>query len=201
MEEKIFLENIERNKKFIGIIHRVYLTQLKNARIIKAFTKTKAEVRGGGKKPWRQKGTGNARAGSIRSPLFVGGGVIFGPKFRECSKKINKKEKKLAILAALYLKKSHFIFIEDDYFMDLSSFKTKLFIKKIIESNINPDEKTLIILPKIEKNLQLAVKNLKNIQITTINCLNLKQLLYTKNILLSKLSLKTISQIYGKQYV
>ena len=77
METTIFLENVERKKKAIGIIHRVYLTQIKNARVITAFTKTKSEVRGGGRKPWRQKGTGNARAGSTRSPLFVGGGSYF----------------------------------------------------------------------------------------------------------------------------
>ena len=109
MEEKLFLENLERKKKAIGLIHRVYLTNLKNSRSHTAFTKTKSEVRGGGKKPWRQKGTGNARAGSTRSPLFVGGGVIFGPKPHLVSKKINKKENRLAILSAFYLRKKDFI--------------------------------------------------------------------------------------------
>ena len=90
METKIFLENLERKKKAIGLIHRVYLTQLKNARKYTASTKTKSEVRGGGRKPWKQKGTGRARAGSSRSPLFVGGGITFGPRPRIVSKKINK---------------------------------------------------------------------------------------------------------------
>ena len=97
METKIFLDNPERKKKAIGLIHRAYLTQLKNARNYTASTKTRSEVRGGGRKPWKQKGTGNARAGSRRSPLFVGGGVSFGPKPRIVSKKINKKERRLAI--------------------------------------------------------------------------------------------------------
>ena len=85
METKIFLENSERKKKAIGLIHRVYLTQIKNARKYTASTKTKSEVRGGGRKPWKQKGTGRARAGSSRSPLWVGGGVSFGPRPRVVS--------------------------------------------------------------------------------------------------------------------
>ena len=90
MENNIFLENLENKidkKNAIGLIHRVYLTQLKNARQHLSSTKTKSEVRGGGRKPWKQKGTGNARAGSRRSPLWVGGGVSFGPKPRLVSKK------------------------------------------------------------------------------------------------------------------
>ena len=84
-----FLESSEEKKKAIGLIHRVYVTQLKNSRSYNAYTKTKSEVRGGGRKPWKQKGTGRARAGSLRSPLFVGGGVSFGPKPKIVNKKIN----------------------------------------------------------------------------------------------------------------
>ena len=91
METKIFLANSDRKKKAIGLIHRVYLTQIKNARKYTASTKTKSEVRGGGRKPWKQKGTGRARAGSSRSPLWVGGGVSFGPRPRVVSKKLIKK--------------------------------------------------------------------------------------------------------------
>jgi len=201
METTIFLENVERKKKAIGIIHRVYLTQIKNARVIKAFTKTKSEVRGGGRKPWRQKGTGNARAGSTRSPLFVGGGVIFGPKPRTCSKKINKKERRLAILSALYLKKKSFIFVEDSYFSELSILKTKLFLEKLTLNGLNQNEKTLILLPKPDRSIWLASRNLSNIDVTTINCLNLQQLLTIKNVLLSRSSLDIINKTYGKQYI
>jgi large subunit ribosomal protein L4 len=116
MEEKIFFNNLERKKKAIGLIHKVYLSQLKTKRKYTASTKTKSEVRGGGKKPWRQKGTGNARAGSTRSPLWVGGGVSFGPKPRIVNKKINKKERRLAILSAFYLKKKECIFLEENFF-------------------------------------------------------------------------------------
>ena len=114
--EKIFVNDTEKKKKAIGLIHRVYLTQLKNSRGYLASTKTKSEVRGGGRKPWKQKGTGRARAGSSRSPLWRGGGVSFGPKPRLVSKKVNKKERRLAILSALYLKKQQFIFVNEIVF-------------------------------------------------------------------------------------
>ena len=100
----MLLASEQKKIKRIGLIHRIFLTELKNRRRHTASTKTKSEVRGGGRKPWRQKGTGNARAGSIRSPLWVGGGVSFGPRPHLVSKKINKKEKRLGILAALSLK-------------------------------------------------------------------------------------------------
>jgi large subunit ribosomal protein L4 len=137
IEAKIFIENLDptlnRKKRAIGLIHRVYLTQLKNARKHTASTKTRSEVRGGGRKPWKQKGTGNARAGSTRSPLFVGGGVIFGPRPRIVSKKINKKERRLAILSALYLKKQQFVFTNETVFTDFNEVKTKniMFMFKI----------------------------------------------------------------------
>jgi large subunit ribosomal protein L4 len=123
--DKIFEDNPEKKKKAIGLIHRAYLTQLKNSRKYLASTKTKSEVRGGGKKPWKQKGTGNARAGSSRSPLWKGGGVSFGPKPRTVSKKINKKERRLAILSALYLKKQQFIFVDNNSFNEFTGVKTK----------------------------------------------------------------------------
>lgn len=131
----------------------------------------------------------------------MGGGVIFGPKPRVCSKKINKKERRLAILSALYLKKKNFIFAADTYFSELSLQKTKLFLEKLTTSGINPEEKTLILLPKTDRAIWLASRNLKNIEVTTINCLNLQQLLTVKNILLSKSSLEIINQTYGKQYI
>ena len=123
----IFTDNVEKKKRSIGLIHRAYLTQIKNSRKYLASTKTKSEIRGGGKKPWKQKGTGNARAGSSRSPLWKGGGVSFGPKPRVVNKKINKKERRLAILSALYLKKQQFIFVDD--FSLNANIKTKSITK------------------------------------------------------------------------
>ena len=200
METKIFLENSERKKKAIGLIHRVYLTQIKNARKYTASTKTKSEVRGGGRKPWKQKGTGRARAGSSRSPLWVGGGVSFGPRPRVVSKKINKKERRLAILSALYLKKKEFLFVEDAIFNKSEITKTKHIIKTLNELNLRSDSKVLILLPAPNRKLWLATRNLKNIDLTVATCLNIKQLLKTNHIVLSKASLELINSTYGKQY-
>jgi large subunit ribosomal protein L4 len=200
METKIFLENSERKKKAIGLIHRVYLTQIKNARKYTASTKTKSEVRGGGRKPWKQKGTGRARAGSSRSPLWVGGGVSFGPRPRVVSKKINKKERRLAILSALYLKKKEFLFVEDTLFSNVALTKTKQIIKTLNELNLRSDSKILIILPAPNQKLWLATRNLRNIDLTVATCLNIKQLLNTNHIVLSNSSLELINSTYGKQY-
>lgn len=200
MESKIFLENDQRKKKAIGLIHRVYLTQLINARKYTASTKTKSEVRGGGRKPWRQKGTGQARAGSIRSPLFVGGGVIFGPKPRLVSKKINKKERRLAILSALYLKKNQWKFIEENQLNSFNVVKTKQICNFLTSLNINSTSKVLFILPKPNKIFWLSSRNLKNIEISTASCINLKQLLKASHIILTKMSLEIINSTFGKQY-
>ena len=200
METKIFLENLERKKKAIGLIHRVYLTQLKNGRKYTASTKTKSEVRGGGRKPWKQKGTGNARAGSSRSPLWVGGGVTFGPKPRIVFKKINKKERRLAILSALYLKKKEFLFVDETLFNTSTITKTKEFLSVLKNLNLNADAKILVVLSTANKQLWLATRNLKNIDLTVASCLNIKQLLNTNHIVLSNSTLELIHSTYGKQY-
>jgi large subunit ribosomal protein L4 len=200
IEEKIFLQKNERKKRAVGLIHRIYLTQLKNRRKHTASTKTKSEVSGGGRKPWKQKGTGQARAGSIRSPLWVGGGVIFGPKPHKVSKKANKKERRLAILSALYLKKNQFIFVEEKMFEDFKTIKTKNICELLSNINFTLDKKVLIIISKPNKNFYLATRNLKNIQITTAACLNIEQLLHSNNIILSNTSLELINSTYGKIY-
>jgi len=200
METKIFLENFERKKKAIGLIHRAYLTQLKNSRKYTASTKTRSEVRGGGRKPWKQKGTGNARAGSTRSPLFVGGGVIFGPRPRIVSKKINKKERRLAILSALYLKKKQFISINEEIFNQFNVVKTKKISDFIKTLNLNLDSKILFILSKPNKFFWLSTRNLKNIEVTTSSCLNIEQLLNANHIILSDIGLQLINSTYGKNY-
>jgi large subunit ribosomal protein L4 len=199
MEEKI-LENSEKKKKAIGLIHRAYLTQLKNARKYTASTKIRSEVRGGGRKPWKQKGTGRARAGSTRSPLFVGGGVIFGPRPRLVSKKINKKERRLAILSALYLKKKQFVFINEDIFTKFENIKTKKISELILSLNLEISSKILFILSKSNKFFWLSTKNLKNIEVTTAQCLNIEQLLNANHIVLSNVGLELINSTYGKNY-
>jgi len=180
----------------IGLIHRVYLTQLKNARNHTASTKTKSEVRGGGRKPWKQKGTGRARAGSTRSPLWVGGGVSFGPKPHVVYKKINKKERRIAILSALLLKNKKCVIVNPASFDDSETSKTKEILKKLKELNFTASSKILIILTAPNKKLWLATRNLKNIDITVGNCLNIKQLLKANHILVSSSAMLLIRKTY-----
>jgi large subunit ribosomal protein L4 len=200
METKIFLENSEKKKKAIGLIHRAYLTQLKNSRIHTASTKTRSEVSGGGRKPWKQKGTGRARAGSTRSPLFVGGGVIFGPRPRIVSKKINKKERRLAILSALYLKKQQFVFVNEEIFIGFESRKTKKVCEFISSLKLDIHSKILFILAKPNKFFWLSTRNLKNLEVTSASCLNIEQLLNSNHIILSNTGLDLINSTYGKNY-
>jgi large subunit ribosomal protein L4 len=199
MKTELVLENFKTNKNAIGLIHRVYLTYLKNKRKYTASTKTKSEVRGGGRKPWRQKGTGNARAGSIRSPLWVGGGVSFGPKPRIVTKKINKKERRLAILSSLYLKKQELIFVNQTLFDDFQTTKTKNVVQFIKNLGLKENDKILFILPASNNLFWLASRNLKNIELTTANCLNIEQILKTKYIILSNSSLDIINSTYGNK--
>lgn len=194
MQEKILLNK----KKAIGLIHKIYLIKLKNRRQYTASTKTKSEVRGGGRKPWRQKGTGNARAGSIRSPLWCGGGVTFGPKPRTVSKKANKKERKLAILSAFYLKENSFRIIENEKFEIKELLKTKNILKEL---QVNSAESTLIIMPKVNYFFWKALKNVKNVKITQANSLSLIDLLNFKEIILSNKTIEIINNTYGKHYL
>jgi large subunit ribosomal protein L4 len=198
MEGQIILENLEK-KKSIGLIHRVYLSLLKNSRRYLAFTKTRSEVRGGGKKPWKQKGTGQARAGSIRSPLWKGGGVIFGPKPKLVQKKVNKKEKKLAILSAFYLKQNRIIKVENNFFNEFQTKKTKSLSHFLKKNQLLERKRILFILPNSNKDFWLTTRNLKNIEITTANCLNLSSLLQAEHIFISDLSFEIINQTYGKK--
>ena len=198
--ESILFSDDTKKKKAIGLIHRLYITQLKNAYKHTASTKTKSEVRGGGRKPRPQKGQGYARSGSIRSPLWVGGGVIFGPKPHLVSKKINKKEKRLAILSALYLKKNQWSLINENLFNDFKTYKTKEIVKMLSSLKIKSTERILIVLTKSNPQFWESASNLKNVVITTANCLNIKELLHANHIILSQDSLNIINSNYKKNY-
>ena len=176
------------------VIYRAFQTQSTNERQGTTSTKTRAEVRGGGRKPWKQKGTGRARAGSNRSPLWKGGGVTFGPKPKDYSQKINRKEWRLS-LRLLLLKKQENITVVENFKLD--SFKTKDFAKTLTDLSGNCSEKTVIIVPNIEENLRRASKNLKNVRVLQANCLNIKDLLLTKSIIIAKESLKIIEETYN----
>lgn len=150
------------------LINRVVRAMLANRRLGTVSTKTRGEVSGGGKKPWKQKGTGRARAGSIRSPLFRSGGVIFGPKPRDYDLKINKKEKRKAFLEALMFHiEAKTLMLFDDLSFDQP--KTKLAYELI--SKID-SHKSLFILDKGMMNTYLALRNLKAVEIKSVDTVN-----------------------------
>nr|QWK42290.1 ribosomal protein L4 [Postelsia palmaeformis] len=176
------------------VIQRAYLAQRSNERQGTASTLTRAEVKGGGRKPWRQKGTGRARAGSNRSPLWKGGGVSFGPKPKLYSSKINRKEWQLSLRSLLIAKQKDITIIDNFNFLE---YKTSNIIKVLNSLGINLFENTLIVVPKIEEKLLKSTRNIKTIKLIVANNLNLKQILLAKNLLITKDSLKTIEETYN----
>nr|YP_009398942.1 ribosomal protein L4 [Cliftonaea pectinata]ARW68054.1 ribosomal protein L4 [Cliftonaea pectinata] len=191
-------ENISFNinndtAKQMYIIHRALKQQLTNNRIRNAHSKTRSEVKGGGKKPWKQKGTGRARAGSNNSPLWRGGGVIFGPRKKQYTSKINKKEKKLAIHTALYNKLGQTIVI-DKLLDNLKKPSTKSYIKYLntLGIDLKYNKKILIIIDKKLETLFLSLRNVANIKIITADSLNILCLLESDIILVTVNALKNL---------
>jgi len=158
-------------------------------------TKTRSEVRGGGRKPWRQKGTGRARAGSNRSPLWKGGGVIFGPKPKKVFLKLNKKERRLVLQTLLYNKKNNSLIIEN-LENEIKEPKTKTFLKICQDCTVNLDQKLLVIVSKKTIPLKLSIQNLKNVELISASNLNTFSLLKAKQIILTPLAISDIKEIY-----
>jgi len=158
-------------------------------------TKTRSEVRGGGRKPWRQKGTGRARAGSNRSPLWKGGGVIFGPKPKNISLKLNKKERQLALQTLLYNKKNNIVVIED-LENGINEPKTKKFLKICQDCNINLDQKVLVVVSKKTISLKLSTQNINNVELISASHINTLSLLKAKQVILTPLAVNDIKEIY-----
>ena len=158
-------------------------------------TKTRSEVRGGGRKPWRQKGTGRARAGSNRSPLWKGGGVIFGPKPRKVFLKLNKKERQLALQTLLYNKKNNIVLIEN-LENGINEPKTKNFLKICEDCKINLDQKILVIVSKKTIPLKLSTQNIKNVELISASNINTLSLLKAKQIIFTPSSINDIKEIY-----
>lgn len=175
------------------LVFQVTVAQRANKRQPIAHTKNRGEVRGGGKKPWAQKGTGRARQGSIRSPLWKGGGVAFGPRNdRVYKQKVNKKMAKLALFQLLSEKaKQNLLLVVDSFSMEKP--KTKLF-KSYMEKLPSKNEKTLLILPTAQKSLVLAAKNIPWMKTTTVQTLNASDILSSKFIVFDKIALEKISQ-------
>jgi len=184
------------------LIHQVVVSQMANRRKTLAHTKERGEVRGGGRKPWRQKGTGRARAGSIRSPLWRGGGITFGPrKEKEFGKKINKKMKKRALFMALSAKAKNNLLILVDK-LKIEEPKTKLLTQVIknYQSKIKDfkGESCLIALPSMDKNLIRAASNLPQIETIEARNLNALDLLSFKYLITPKETIKVIKETFLK---
>lgn len=188
-EKKSF--SLDVAEKAVYVVHRAVKTATKNRAQLTGSTKTRAEVRGGGRKPYKQKGTGRARAGSTRSPLWKGGGVIFGPKPRSIYKKINKKEKQLALRTLIYNRQENMSVFKD---IELEGPKTKDIIDKLGLENSN--EKTLVISSKPNQNLKLSLRNLKNFNYILANHLNVTDLTKAKQIIMDESALKIIEETY-----
>ncbi len=181
------------NPKINYLIYRCFQNQQIKKHQRSANSKTRAEVRGGGKKPWKQKGTGRARSGSIRSPLWKGGGVIFGPKPKTSKNKINKKERLLGIQSVLKIKSKEIKLINN---FTLYSYKTKDFLKNLENLKIELQPRTLIILSKIDPLLKYSTKNLNFISLMETKHLNLNKILTSHLILLDLNGLKEIKRNY-----
>ncbi|MBI2992281.1 MAG: 50S ribosomal protein L4, partial [Deltaproteobacteria bacterium] len=172
------------------LLHQAVAMQLGNRRAGTASTKTKGFVRGGGKKPWRQKGTGRARAGSNRSPLWVGGGTIFGPQPRDYSYRLPKKARREALLSALSLKNRDGKIIVLDK-LEMAEAKTKLMRKMLEDLQV---EKALIVIAQSDEKVQRAAQNLPNVKVLRAEGVNVYDLLRYEHLILTEGSLKLLEE-------
>lgn len=187
---------VAKEESAAHVVHRALVRQMNNARQGTASTKTRAEVSGGGRKPWRQKGTGRARAGSIRSPLWKGGGVIFGPKPRDFSVKMNRKERRLALRTALQSRAEDLIVVED--FVDnLPRPKTKELTQAMSRWGIEADAKVLLIVAQRNDNVYLSARNVSNIRMISANNLNVFDMLAADQLVVTQSALTMIQEVYG----
>lgn len=176
------------------VLYEVVKNQLANKRQGTQSAKTRAEVRGGGKKPWRQKGTGRARAGSIRAPHWKGGGVIFAPKPRDYSYSVPKKVKRLAMKSALSSKvqNSEIVVLDE---LNLSAPKTKEMVS--ILSNIKVAKKALIVTAENNENAIKSSNNIAGVQTVTVNTLNVYDILKYDSFVITKEAVKKVEEVYA----
>lgn len=191
---------VAREETAAGIVHRALERQLANSRQGTASTKTRAEVSGGGRKPWRQKGTGRARAGSNRSPLWRGGGVIFGPKPRDYTTKMNRKERRLALRTAFQSRAAELIVVED-FATQFARPKTKDLVEALRRWGADPNARLLLILPERSEaldNVYLSGRNVPNLKLITATNLNIFDLLAADQIVVTAAALTKIQEVYGE---
>jgi len=192
-EHQIELNVLETSGNYL--IHRDVLRQQISQKQGTVATKTRSEVRGGGRKPWRQKGTGRARAGSNRSPLWRGGGVTFGPKPKKTILKLNKKERRLALQTLLYNKRNQISVIEN-LETAIDTAKTQTFFNICKNCNVNLDQKVLVVVSKKTPALTLSIRNMKNVELVLASNLNTLSVLKAKQILLTPLAVNKIKETY-----
>jgi len=178
------------------IVHRAVVRQTTNARQGSASTKTRSEVRGGGRKPWRQKGTGRARAGSTRSPLWRGGGVIFGPKPRDYNIKMNRKERRLALRTAL-INRGDDLLVVEPFAEQLPQPKTKDLAQAMTRWGIEPGIKVLMILEELPETVSLSARNMPNVKLMRANSLNIYDILLADKIVTTPRALEQIQEVYS----
>jgi large subunit ribosomal protein L4 len=188
---------VARPESAAHVVHRALVMQTTNARQGTASSKTRAEVSGGGRKPWRQKGTGRARAGSNRSPLWRGGGVIFGPKPREFNIKMNRKERRLALRTAFQSRAEDLIVVKD--FADqLPRPKTKELIGALARWGIEAESKVLLIVPEIEEMVYLSARNISTVRLIGATSLNIYDVLNADKIVATDTALAKIQEVYSE---
>ena len=189
LSEVVF--GIEPNE---AVVHSVLVNYLANQRQGTQSTKTRAEVRGGGRKPWRQKGTGRARQGSIRAPQWIKGGIALGPKPRSYKYRVNKKEKQLAIKSLLSSKVLENDLVVVDKF-DFKEIKTKQMADAM--KNLKVEEKALIVLPASNEVVQKSARNLANVTTSSVNTINVYELLKNKKLVVTVDTIKKLEEVYA----
>ena len=194
------VSDVELKEEIFGIapneavVHSVVTNYLANQRQGTQSTKTRAEVSGGGKKPWKQKGTGRARQGSIRAPHWIKGGIALGPKPRSYSYRVNRKEKALAVKSVLSSKvaESNILVLDK---LELKEIKTKEMAKVL--NNLKIEGKALILLPEQNKNVQYSSRNIEGVKTRIVNSMNAYELLNCNKIVLTLDSIKKIEEVYA----
>ena len=193
------VDKIELNDSIFGVeinehlVHMAVLQQLANKRQGTLKAKTRSEVRGGGRKPWRQKGTGHARQGSTRSPQWTGGGVVFAPTPRDYSFKLNKKEKRAALKSALTSRvvENKFVVVDE---LKLDEIKTKKFVEVLKNLNV---EKALVVLNDMDEKVIASAANIPTVKTTQTNELNVFDVLKYDTVVVTKAAVATIEEVYA----
>jgi large subunit ribosomal protein L4 len=187
---------VARETSAADLLHRAVVRQLANARQGTASTLTRAEVAGGGRKPYKQKGTGRARQGSIRTPLRPGGGIVFGPKPRSYTLAMNRKERRLALRTALMSRVAD-ITVVKGFAQGLESPKTREITAALQRFGIAADAKVLLVIDGASEEVRLSVRNLKKVKLIAADQLNVFDLLNASKLVLNEEALAKIQEVYG----